>query len=128
MQNCFFIAAELGLSLHPSVSDTHSAHISFCGSISIHSYGFFSLILFLEATTLACTSVPSAEIPMGGLLSTSGPQLQGPSSSEGLPAALPRIVRSFIFVALIPASEYLVQILMTCLFKAIIPENRAGAP
>ena len=105
----------------------HSVHISFCGSINKRSCGFSSLILFLRATTLVRTAVPAAELHML-LLLPSRPWLKGPLSSEGLLAALLPVICSFIFIALISASEYLVQILMACLFMAMTPENTAGAP
>ena len=125
MHNCSFGAAELGLRLS-SASDMHSVHISFCGSIDKCSCGFSSLILFLRATTLVRMAVPSAELRTL-LLSPPRPWLQGPLSSEGLLAALLPVMCSFIFTALISASEYLVQVLMACLFAAMIPENTAGA-
>lgn len=76
---------------------------------------------------LVRTAIPAAELHML-LLSPSRPWLQDPLSSEGLLAALLPVICSFIFIALISASEYLVQILMACLFAAMIPENTAGAP
>lgn len=108
------------------MNDMHSVHISFCGSINKCSCGFSSLILLLRATTLVRMAVPSAELRTL-LLSPSRPWLQGPPASEGLLAALLPVMCSFVFIALISASEYLAQVLMACLFAAMIPENTAGA-
>lgn len=76
---------------------------------------------------LVRTAIPAAELHML-LLSPSRPGsrthcLLRVSWQPQLP-----VICSFIFIALISASEYLVQILMACLFAAMIPENTAGAP